>query len=121
LRSKNNPYVIVTIMASTSHQTDELRVPLLGGEEEELETSGGALLGGGDDVEVGYRMFDGDGNTVQRAAEPDRSVGTEKRLDGETDVHLTGGIKKKMQYSGSEMIVAVFVVAFDTKRGSSAH
>ena len=112
-----------TMASSQTPQTDELRVPLLGGDEEELETSGGALLGGEDGIEVGYRMFDEDGNSVrQRAAvEQNSLVVAERRLGGGADAHLKDARKKKMQYSGSEMIVAVFVVAFDTKRGTSAY
>ncbi len=76
---------------------DEARIPLLAGTDE-YEASQELL----EDIQVGYAM-----------RTPPREVSGE---------HLTtggGDIKRRKHYSGSEMIVAVFVVAFDTKKGAS--
>ncbi|XP_064398551.1 DENN domain-containing protein 11-like [Halichondria panicea] len=75
---------------------DEARIPLLAGTDE-YEASQELL----EDIQVEYAM-----------RTPPREVSGE---------HLTtggGDIKRRKHYSGSEMIVAVFVVAFDTKKGN---
>ncbi len=77
---------------------DEARIPLLAGTDEDEASQ--ELL---EDIQVEYVM-----KTPPRARE----------VSGE---HLTigGDIKRRKHYSGSEMVVAVFVVAFDTKKGAS--
>ena len=100
--------------------TDELRVPLLAAADE-LEKLEERELGEEDGIEVGYRIFDIDANVVQdRAAGgqlQSKLVGLEQSAGGDTEVLHQGGRNRKKQFSGSEMIVAVFVVAFDTKKG----
>lgn len=109
LKTKN------TVRKMASNASDELRVPLLGGEDE-LETVDEEELGGEDGVEVGYRIFDDEGNSVE-----DRKIGNNGlgKSGARKGAMLTqqGEQTRKKQFSGSEMIVAVFVVAFDTKKG----
>ncbi len=73
---------------------DETRIPLLAGTEED-ETSQEQLQ---EDVQVEYALM----SPPRDSSEEHASGGTVK-------------VKRRKHYSGSEMIVAVFVVAFDTK------
>ena len=79
---------------------DETRIPLLASTDENGETEEPLI----DDVEVEYAL-----------RTPPRDGLSGSSPQGTSD----GGRKvRKKHYSGSEMIVAVFVVAFDTKKGS---
>lgn len=97
---------------------EEVRVPLLASGDSSLLDEAGELE---DDLKVHYPLKK---DVYQK----------EKALDARSS-HLqqqayNGGLKrvsseasnsrKKKQYTGSEMIVAVFVVAFDTKKGEPA-
>lgn len=102
---------------------DEVRVPLLA-ESDSLKNE----LNDDFDVEFSLPLKDGHG-PLQRRISSDQtllSLGSEeRRAEGEgagagsalSGPQLAAGKRKKKQFSGSEMIVAVFVVAFDTKKG----
>lgn len=97
--------------------TDDVRVPLLTSRDsamlDELE----------DDVGVRYPL-QGAGKGVYRSGRAGKDSyfqgtannGGMRRIGSEQATAL-GARRKKKQYSGSEMIVVVFVVAFDTKKG----
>ena len=102
--------------------TDDVRVPLLTSRDsamlDELE----------DDVGVRYPL-QGAGKDVYRPGRAGRA-GKDSYLQGTANngglrrveselATASGARRKKKQYSGSEMIVAVFVVAFDTKKGGA--
>lgn len=109
--------------------TEDVRVPLLGGEEEiaERESEG---IEDGEDIEIRYHM-----NVSKGKAASDYGLGDrvcQRNISMDEELVVVGGVdeelmlevpgeersrSRKKQYSGSEMIVAVFVVAFDTKRG----
>ena len=82
--------------------TDDTRVPLLDSEEETLAD----ILE--DDVEVEFIL-----NSPPR----ELGSGADKRPPR---AHGSSLLKaRKKHYSGNEMIVAIFVVAFDTKKGTN--
>ncbi len=80
---------------------DETRIPLLAGSEED-ESLQEELQ---DNVQVEFTLMS-----------PPREP------SGEHASSVSGAVKvRQKHYSGSEMIVAVFVVAFDTKKGVCAY
>lgn len=103
--------------------TEEARIPLLAGQDsltedpEELK----------DDFNVNYRLVDPGGGLYDSSFRPENhdtvllgeevgSGGGALRRTG-SERNAMPGPKRQQQYSGSEMIVAIFVVAFDTKKG----
>ena len=85
----------------------EDRLPLLsneGGEVDDLSV----------DVEV--RFHGGKGNS-SRPSGPATGDAGPRREGASFSADQAAPSRKKKHYSGSEMIVAVFVVAFDTKKG----
>lgn len=112
-------------------EIDEARVPLLASQNSSQDELGELR----DEFDVQYAIKDG------RKAQVLGWTGSDLPSDGTTEVLAAGrnssregggrGLKrvgseqsnasrprkKKQQYTGSEMIVAVFVVAFDTKKG----
>lgn len=105
-------------------ESEEVRVPLLASRESSLLDDLGELK---DDLEVRYplppakkelywteRVLDGRGSHLQQGLVGANNGGL-KRVGSEAS-----SSRKRKQYSGSEMIVAVFVVAFDTKKGEPA-
>lgn len=98
--------------------TDEVRVPLLASRDSTL------LDDFQDDLEINYPQQGAKRGVHRSHKAEDRdsqllSLGTNNgglRRVGSEQAAASGSRKKK-QYSGSEMIVAVFVVAFDTKKG----
>ena len=102
--------------------SEEARVPLLASQDSHLHDEFGDLQE--DDWEVRYPLKDPMPYRVDKATDGAKtshlqgagsSNGGLKRVGSEqvTAPHS----RKKKQYSGSEMVVAVFVVAFDTKKG----
>lgn len=89
----------------------EDRLPLLSNEE-------GAL----DDFSVDVQVrFHGGKSSGPRSSEPGVAAAAEDggyRHGGSVSADNAAPSRKKKHYSGSEMIVAVFVVAFDTKKGT---
>lgn len=106
---------------------DEIRVPLLANSEEELAEGEADEMEGEEGIEIRYHMQNSSGKAASDSALGER-VCLNISLEDDELVGVEGGLgvevpgeqrrrKRKKQYSGSEMIVAVFVVAFDTKRG----
>ena len=100
--------------------TDELRVPLLGNIEEIVENESEKE----EDIEIHYHMNDSKGKAASDHRLRDRvyqhniSLDDEELVGGELGLGVSSDERRrKKQFSGSEMIVAVFVVAFDTKKG----
>lgn len=102
--------------------SDEVRVPLLASRDSTL------LDDFQDDLEIRYplqgakrevyrphRAGDGDKDSQLLSLHLGNNTGGLRRVGSE--LAAASGSRKKKQYSGSEMIVAVFVVAFDTKKG----
>ena len=102
---------------------EEVRVPLLASQDSCLQESSEELLK--DDIMVRFSARD-TGKQAWGSHEP--MVGDEAMVGGEAmvgDEAMVGEdqvskTRKKKQYSGSEMMVAVFVVAFDTKKGEGS-
>jgi hypothetical protein len=89
--------------------TDDARVPLLASRDSDEF---------GEDLEVHFPLQTG----KYRLRETGRDAPPQGPANNggvrRTGSEASSSRKKKQQYSGSEMIVAVFVVAFDTKKGS---
>ncbi len=106
---------------------EEARVPLLASQNSEQDELDELK----DDFDVHYTVKGGKRSQLQGWAGPDQSaaeVGRNSHLSrGEgggrglrrvgSEQSAVSRPRRKQQYTGSEMIVAVFVVAFDTKKG----
>ena len=93
---------------------EEVRVPLLASQDDSLKDELSELK---DDFDVHYPLSHSKDEPLI-AVNSERSLGgIESAQQGAEGSLLAGGRRKNKQYSGSEMIVAVFVVAFDTKKG----
>lgn len=108
-------------MAATVATSDEARVPLLS-QDSSLQESGG--LNG--DFDVRFPVQEAKRGLYRRVSPGDGGPKTSPHQQGNggavrggrsEQAFLPSSRKKQHQYSGSEMIVAVFVVAFDTKKG----
>lgn len=83
---------------------EEVRVPLLASQDSCLQEDSE------DDIMIRYSARD-TGKKAWGCGQGEKGI----MRGGEPEVSKTR--RKKQQYSGSEMMVAVFVVAFDTKKG----
>lgn len=107
---------------------EEARVPLLSAQESLPEDSDELK----DNFDVNYRLqgprsyskLPGPENHTslvllggEEAQEGENGARGKLKRVGSEQTAVAGSTRRRQQYSGSEMIVAVFVVAFDTKRG----
>lgn len=103
--------------------SDEVRVPLLAGSRDSAMLDDFGELK--EDLEIRYSLRDAKGELYRPDKVLEGSGASLSHLQGTNNGALRRGgselaaapRKKRQQYSGSEMIVAVFVVAFDTKKG----
>ena len=86
------------------------RLPLLSNEE-------GVLEDNEEDIEVEFRHGKSDG--PRSLLEVSNSTGVMRHGASFSADRAAPSSRKRKHYSGSEMIVAVFVVAFDTKKGDA--
>ena len=96
---------MATLHSSRGEADD--RLPLLSNEE-------GALEDDEESIEVEFRHGKSDG---PRGLQVTNSTSVTRHGASLSADRAVPSSRKKKHYSGSEMIVAVFVVAFDTKKG----
>ena len=107
--------------------TNDVRVSLLASEAELAKRTAQVEAEEGEDIEVQFHLQDRKGKATSEQTlglyqQHDLSLGNEGIVDigAALGIELPGEEKKRKKkklFSGSEMIVSVFVVAFDTKKG----